>query len=94
MRDWLVKHVKGLGLKEASHFLRNIGMGEELAILDRHILKNLVCLGVIAGVPASLTPSRYKEIESRMKTFSSSIGIPMGELDLILWYRETGSIFK
>ena len=40
-RVWLVENVKGLGYKEASHFLRNIGLGEDLAILDRHILKNL-----------------------------------------------------
>ncbi|MCD6222175.1 MAG: DNA lyase, partial [Thermoplasmata archaeon] len=41
-REWLVKNIKGYGYKEASHFLRNIGKGFELAILDRHILKNLV----------------------------------------------------
>ena len=39
-RDYLVKNIKGIGLKEASHFLRNIGY-KDLAILDRHILKNL-----------------------------------------------------
>ena len=41
LRDWLAKTIKGLGYKEASHFLRNIGLGESLAILDRHILKIL-----------------------------------------------------
>ena len=44
-REWLVENIKGLGYKEASHFLRNIGLGEELAILDRHILKNLAASG-------------------------------------------------
>ena len=38
-REFLVKNVKGIGLKEAAHYLRNTGH-ENLAILDRHILKN------------------------------------------------------
>lgn len=84
----------GLGYKEAGHFLRNVGLGEDLAILDRHILKNLVLLGVIDEVPASLTKRRYLEIERRMIEFSKKTGIPMGHLDLLLWSKETGEIFK
>lgn len=93
-REWLVKNMLGLGYKEASHFLRNIGLGEDLAILDRHILKNLVILGVIDRVPASLSRSTYLEIERRMIEFSKTAGIPMGHLDLLLWYKEAGEIFK
>ncbi|HUI39570.1 MAG TPA: N-glycosylase/DNA lyase [Methanothrix sp.] len=93
-REWLVKNVLGLGYKEASHFLRNIGLGEDLAILDRHILKNLLLLGVIDEVPASLSRSSYLEIERRMTEFSKAVGIPMGHLDLLLWYKEAGEIFK
>ncbi len=93
-REWIVENIKGLGLKEASHFLRNIGKGDELAILDRHILKNLDEMDVIESVPKSLTEKRYKDIEKKMKRFSKDIGIPMNHLDLLLWYRETGEIFK
>ncbi len=93
-REWLVKNVLGLGYKEASHFLRNIGLGEDLAILDRHILKNLLILGVIDEVPASLSRSAYLEIERRMIEFSKTVEIPMGHLDLLLWYKEAGEIFK
>ena len=50
-RAWFVKNIKGIGLKEASHFLRNIGFGKDLAILDRHILKNLKLFGIIDEVP-------------------------------------------
>ncbi len=53
-RDWLVENIKGLGYKEASHFLRNIGFGKDIAILDRHILKNLKLLNVIPDIPTSL----------------------------------------
>ena len=93
-RPWLVREVDGLGWKEASHFLRNIGRGDGLAILDRHILRNLMRHGVIGRMPTSLTPNRYLRIESRMERFSDAVGIPMAALDLLLWSRETGEIFK
>ena len=93
-RDWLVKNVKGYGYKEASHFLRNIGMGYELSILDKHILKNLHEFGVINELPQSLTPKKYFEIEDKMEEFAKNIGIPFAELDLLLWSKETGEVFK
>ncbi len=94
MRDFLVRNIRGMGYKEGSHFLRNIGLGRDLAILDRHILKNLFALGVIDELPKGLTKRKYLEIEERMRNFSRKIGIRMDYLDLILWYRETGKIFK
>ena len=93
-RDWFVRNIKGLGLKEASHFLRNIGYGEDLAILDRHILRNLALAGVIEEVPRSLPRARYLEIEERMKGFASRVSIPLPHLDLLLWYKQTGCVFK
>jgi N-glycosylase/DNA lyase len=93
-RSWLVQEVDGLGWKEASHFLRNIGRGGSLAILDRHILRNLIRHGVIRRMPATLTANRYLAIESRMERFSEEVRIPMAALDLLFWSRETGEIFK
>ena len=93
-REWLVENIKGMGHKEASHFLRNIGLGESLAILDRHILKNLALLGVIAEPPSTLSRRLYLEIERNMKQFSKQAMIPMGHLDLLLWYKEAGEVFK
>lgn len=93
-RAWLVAEVDGLGLKEASHFLRNIGRGEDLAILDRHILRNLLRHRVIGRMPKSLTPKRYLVIEERMEAFSEAVGISLGALDLLWWSRQTGEIFK
>ncbi len=94
MRDWLVGEVNGMGYKEASHFLRNIGLGRDLAILDRHILKNLVLLGVIDEIPKSMSPKRYLEIEARMKEFADGVPIRMDHLDLVLWYKQAGEVFK
>jgi len=95
MREWLIENVKGIGMKEASHFIRNIGLNDnQLAILDVHILKNLVELGVIEEVPKSLTKKTYLEIERKMKDFADKLGITLDELDLLLWSKETGMIFK
>ncbi len=94
LREWLAENVKGLGYKESSHFLRNIGLGEEFAILDRHILRNLKDLGVLPEIPVTLTKKRYLEIEEKVRRFSREIGIPMADLDLLLWSKETGWIFK
>jgi N-glycosylase/DNA lyase len=93
-RRWLVENVDGMGYKEASHFLRNIGMGRDLAILDRHILKNLVALGVIPEMPDSISEKRYLRFEDLAREFCLKEGIPMDHLDLLLWCRETGEIFK
>lgn len=93
LRAQLVAGVKGLGWKEASHFLRNIGR-RGLAILDRHILKNLVHHGVIESLPGALTSHRYLTIERDFQHFANSIGIDMDELDLLFWSRETGEILK
>ena len=94
LREWLVDNVKGLGYKEASHFLRNIGLGEGFAILDRHILRNLASLGVIPEIPTSITKKRYLEFEERLRRFATEISIPMADLDLLFWSKETGWIFK
>ncbi len=93
IRGFLVKNVKGIGYKEASHFLRNIGF-ENLAILDRHILKNLKKLEVIEEIPKTLTKNKYLEIEKKFHDFSKKIRIPMDELDLLFWSIEAGEVFK
>lgn len=93
-REWLIKNVKGMGMKEASHFLRNIGLGLDLAILDVHILKNLEKFNVIKSIPKNLNKTNYLRIEKKMKDFSKKISIPFEELDLVLWSLETGKVFK
>ena len=92
-RQWLLKNVKGIALKECSHYLRNIGY-ENLAILDRHILKNLKKYNVIKEIPKTLTKNKYLAIEEKFKKFSNEINIPMDHLDLLFWAEETGKVFK
>jgi len=94
LRHKIVQTFKGLGYKEASHYLRNIGHGRDLAILDRHILKNLVNMNLIEEIPKTLTPKKYFEIENTMKNFCKNNEMNMGHIDLILWSTETGEMFK
>ena len=90
-RDWLVENVKGLGMKEASHFLRNVGF-DDVAIVDFHIVDLLVRYGYIEeGV---LNRKRYLEIEDLLREIACGVGLSLGELDLYLWYIETGKILK
>jgi N-glycosylase/DNA lyase len=94
MREWLVPSIRGIGYKEASHFLRNIGFYEDIAILDRHILRNLMRLGIVERVPEGLSRKQYLHVEGRMRALAKRLRIPLHHLDLVLWYRETGEIFK
>lgn len=94
LREWLAANVTGLGYKEATHFLRNIGKNGGLAILDRHILRNLQRLKVIRTIPPSLSKKKYLSIERQFTAFAGQIGIPLDELDLLFWSMETGEIRK
>ena len=88
----LVENIKGIGFKEASHFLRNIGH-KNVAIIDFHIVDLLVRHGLIEK-PKTLTARKYLEIEEILKQLSQKTNIDLGELDLYLWYAETGKILK
>ncbi len=92
LREWLVKNVKGLGYKEASHFLRNIGY-ENLAIIDFHIIDVLVKHGIIEK-PKTLTRRKYLKIEEILRRIAARLELTVAELDLYLWYIETGKILK
>jgi N-glycosylase/DNA lyase len=94
LRKWLIDNIKGIGYKEAGHFLRNIGIGKGLAVLDRHILKNLKAYGAIKKIPEKLSVKTYLETEKQMQDFAKSIGIPMSHLDMLFWCKDTGGIFK
>ncbi|MGE3800921.1 MAG: DNA lyase [Candidatus Kapaibacterium sp.] len=92
-REWLVENVNGLGWKEASHFLRNIGH-LDLAIIDRHILKHLLRSGAIDQIPKTISKKTYVELEQKFVRLASSHGLELQELDLLFWSLEEGSVRK
>jgi N-glycosylase/DNA lyase len=94
-RDWLARErrIKGLGYKEASHYLRNIGF-RGYAILDKHILRSLAELGVLESPAPPTTRTRYLVIEEALRGFAAHLAIDFDELDLTLWSMKTGEILK
>lgn len=94
-RDWLAKEhrIKGLGYKESSHFLRNIGL-RGYAILDKHVLRCLTDLGVIDSSRPPTTRSAYLEAEKKLSRFARDVRIDFDELDLVLWSMKTGEVLK
>ncbi|MFA5745975.1 MAG: N-glycosylase/DNA lyase [archaeon] len=91
-REWLVKSIKGLGFKESSHFLRNIGF-LDYAIIDFHIVDILVDNKIIKR-PKTLNKENYLLVEQKLEKFSKKTNLSLGELDFYLWYLETGVIYK
>lgn len=85
--------VKGVGYKEASHFLRNIGF-RGYAILDKHILSSLKEFGVTRSAASPKNRTSYLRIERKVQAFAETVGIGPDELDLLLWSRKTGKILK
>ncbi|MBS7248508.1 MAG: N-glycosylase/DNA lyase [Candidatus Freyarchaeota archaeon] len=92
-REWLAKNVKGIGYKEASHFLRNVGY-ENVAIIDRHVIRAMIRYGLIDKMPKSLTRKKYLELEKVLEKVAKDAGLTLAELDLYLWYMETGKVLK
>ncbi|MBU3678735.1 MAG: DNA lyase [Candidatus Kapabacteria bacterium] len=92
-RNSLRELVDGFGMKEASHFLRNIGH-RGLAIIDRHLLTNLVTCGVYEEIPSVSTIKRYEDVERSFTAYCVAIGIDMDEIDLLFWCAQTGHILK
>ncbi len=96
VREFLVKNIRGIGYKEASHFLRNIAFEgyKNLAILDRHVLRSLKKLKIIDSIPKSLSKNKYLEIEEKMKNLAKKLNTDLFSLDFVLWYKASGRIFK
>ena len=94
-RDWLAKEasIKGLGYKESSHFLRNVGF-RGYAILDKHVIRCLADVRVLDNARPPSTRKAYLAVESKLKEFSSELRIDFDELDLVLWSMKTGEVLK
>lgn len=88
-REFIAKNIKGLGFKEASHFLRNVGY-DDVAIIDRHILRFMLQQKLIPSIPKHLSVNFYLECEQILSKF----GIALSRLDLILWQKMTGNVLK
>ena len=91
IRERLVENFKGIGWKEASHFLRNLGY-KNFAIIDRHVLKTLKEFGVIEKIPKYLNKKTYLEIENKLRELADKLKISLVELDFYLFYLSSGKL--
>lgn len=92
-REWLVSNIKGLGYKEASHFLRNIGYGD-ICIIDRHVITIMHEAGVFKKNEPPKNVKEYLLMEQKVKDFAKQLKIDVDELDLLMWSMRTGFVFK
>jgi len=92
-REWLADNIKGIGFKEASHFMRNVGY-KNLAILDRHILNLMKENSFIKEIPKPITRKKYLEIEEIFNGLAKKLKMSCAELDLYMWYMKTGKVLK
>jgi N-glycosylase/DNA lyase len=93
-RKIISKTVRGIGLKEASHFLRNTGFEPHAAILDRHILRFMNEKNLVKNEPKTLNSTLYDKLEVDLKTYSDSLSIPFDAFDFVVFYLKTGEIYK
>lgn len=86
IRRELVRVLVGIGPKQASLFLRNIGYATELAILDSHVLRYM-CLAGLTPVNTS-TPQTIAQYEAREREFvrhAASMGFCPADFDIAVW---------
>ncbi len=85
VRALLIRSALGIGPKQASLFLRNVGYSDNLAILDTHVLRYMFLRGMVSlhSSPASL--HAYEKIENLLLEHSFTIGFPLSCLDQAIW---------
>ena len=93
LRLYLKDTIKGLGMKESSHYLRNIGYFG-LCILDKHVRRVLSTLNVFKDDDRPSTVKEYEKKEQKMKLFADEHDLCIDTLDLAVWSYKTGTIQK
>jgi N-glycosylase/DNA lyase len=73
----------GMGLKQASMFLRNIGACKNLAVIDAHALYYLEVFH--DWTVGHLTPKRYLEAEAILRDDASRYSLEQNVFDTIMW---------
>jgi N-glycosylase/DNA lyase len=82
-REKIIEIFPGIGLKQASMFLRNIGASKTLSVVDVH---TLFYLGVCHGFQIShLTPKRYLQAEGILRKAAADYDLELNVFDVIVW---------
>lgn len=85
-RAWFVDNAPGIGPKQASMFLRNVGISYDLAVLDRHVLNYMAALGIYRGANQFISGlTEYRRHEAVLRSHAEDIGFAVGLLDWAIW---------
>ena len=85
-RRRLASEVSGLGPKQASLFLRNIGYAAHVAVLDIHVLTYMSWIGLTDTPVKSVSSVReYETLEDAFIGHSCSLGYAPDRFDLAVW---------
>lgn len=84
-REKLSELCLGIGLKQASLFLRNIHYADSLAILDTHVINYMNLLGFGSDLSKSLTRRLYLSYEGQLRDYSKKFNTPVAKLDVSIW---------
>ena len=86
VRGLLASEVAGLGPKQASLFLRNIGYAKRIAVLDTHVLSYLNWAGLSDTPLKSIsTLTKYQELEDNLIEHADSLGCSPDQFDFAVW---------
>ena len=86
LRKDLVAKISGIGPKQASMFLRNIGKSYDLAILDSHVLRFMAIQELLPAGHINIgTFTGYEKVELAVINYANSLGYPPGYLDWAIW---------
>jgi thermostable 8-oxoguanine DNA glycosylase len=73
----------GIGLKTASWIVRNQRGSDQVAILDVHIMRAGIMMGVFEK---GSSPARgYLGLEARFLTFCRAVGVRPSQMDAVMW---------
>lgn len=85
-RRRLAFEVSGLGPKQASLFLRNIGYSSQIAVLDVHVLTYMNWIGLTERPMKSVsTLPKYEALEDAFMEHAYSFGYTPDRFDLAVW---------
>jgi N-glycosylase/DNA lyase len=85
-RNQLILNVVGVGPKQASLFLRNIGYADNLAVLDTHVLKYMSLIKLIPYQISSIVSIiKYEKLEKILQYYAKCLNTKLANLDVAIW---------
>ncbi len=85
MRSALVGQLLGIGPKQASLLLLNLAATDDVAVLDRHVLRYMTWVDVIDDDRPPRTLREYEVVEALFREHARSFGFAVVDVDRAVW---------